>query len=98
MTTYRPERGPVNYSSGRAPGRYSAHSESIGGGRCGLYLGRTPSPDAEGPEGYALVDDTGAIQWLEEDCHSDTYRHLPIDPTTGEYILPGDDRSDSDSL
>ena len=70
--------------------RHAAHVEEIRPGVAGLFLG-DPDPDGMGPEGYALKDCEGRIQWLAQDCEAGTYRHLPVDPTTGAYVLPLDD-------
>lgn len=70
--------------------RHAAHVEEIRPGVAGLHLG--PADDtAEGPEGYALMDPEGRIQWLASDCAANTYRALPRDRTTGAYVLPEDE-------
>jgi hypothetical protein len=70
--------------------RHAAHVESIGAGRVGLYLGdgHDLESDVEGDDGYALVDEHGRIQWLVEDIDAGVFRDLPVDATTGSYILP----------
>jgi len=70
--------------------RHAAHVEGLGCGLVGLFLGQSGSADDEsinGPDGYALVRG-GAVQYTDEDIRRGRFRRLPIDPTTGAYILP----------
>lgn len=70
--------------------RHAAHVEEIRPGVLGLHLGES-DPEAWGPDGYALMDEQGRIQWTAEDVESAMFRRLPVDPTTGAYILPSEE-------
>lgn len=68
--------------------RYGVHVETIGGGRAGLFLSSKSGITAEGPEGWALVNTRGEVQFLAEDIDAGRYRRLPVDSTTGAFVLP----------
>lgn len=72
--------------------RHAIHIEGIGSGRAGLFLGPRGST-AEGPEGWLLVRDDGAVQLAD----GERYRHLETCSTTGALILPqdGDDAAEA---